>query len=531
MPDFSVTTLDLAVFLIYLLGTRIAFGWYSARQTSKSGGDAESYFLSGRNISWPIIGLSFYVSNMSGSSFVAFAGSGYNNGIGVYNYEWIPAVILIFFIVFLLPLYLKEEMFTAPEFLQRRYGTRLRLTFSSFLVLTGIFIDAAASLYAGGTIVQTLYPSIPLWVTIFSAAAIAGIYITFGGLGAVVLNDALQAALIIGGGTTIAVLSFLKLDSWQSVRDRVSPEALHLVKPASDGNLPWPGLITGVLIIAFYYWCTNQYIIQRALGADSLAAGRKGALFAGLLKLPNLFILIMPGVIATVLYPDLQNPDKVFPTLTFDLLPVGLRGLILSAVAAAILSSLEAILNSVSTLVTMDFVRTLRSDTDSQSLTRIGRIATLVAMVLAALWAPQVTRFPTLWQYLQSIFSYVTPPVVAVYLFGLFWRRATSEAAVTTLLVGFPLGVIAWVYVEVLGKFSIQYLYACGILFVLSCIAMTVISLFTPEPSPETEALVWKPRMWQQETEDLKQCPWYSNYRYLSIGLIVLIIVMVVWWW
>lgn len=531
MPEFSVTPLDLAVFLIYLLGTRIAFGWYSARQTSKEGGDAESYFLSGRNISWPIIGLSFYVSNMSGSSFVAFAGSGYNSGIGVYNYEWIPAVILIFFIIFLLPLYLKEQLFTAPEFLQRRYGTRLRLTFSSFLILTGIFIDAAASLYAGGTIVQTLYPSIPLWITIFSAAAIAGIYITFGGLGAVVLNDALQAALIIGGGTTIASLAFLKLDSWQSVVERVPADALHLIKPVDDQFLPWPGLITGVLIIAFYYWCTNQYIIQRALGADSLEAGRRGALFAGLLKLPNLFILIMPGVIATVLYPNLQNPDKVFPTLAFDLLPVGLRGLILSAVAAAILSSLEAILNSVSTLVTMDFVRTLYTDTNSQTLTRIGRIATLVAMVLAALWAPQVTRFPTLWQYLQSIFSYVTPPVVAIYLFGLFWRRATSEAAIATLLVGFPLGVVAWVYVEVLGKFSIQYLYACGILFALCCMAMVVISWFTPAPTPEIEGLLWKPQMWQRETQELQEYSWYANYRYLSIGLVGAILVMVVWWW
>lgn len=161
MPEFSVTTLDLAVFLVYLLGTRIAFGWYFARKTSKEG-DAESYFLGGRNISWPIIGLSFYVSNMSGSSFVAFAGSGYKNGIGVYNYEWIPAAVLILFMIFLLPLYLKEQIYTAPEFLQRRYDQKLRLAFSSFLILTEIFIDAAASLYAGGTIAQTLYPSIPL---------------------------------------------------------------------------------------------------------------------------------------------------------------------------------------------------------------------------------------------------------------------------------------------------------------------------------------------------------------------------------
>lgn len=304
-----------------------------------------------------------------------------------------------------------------------------------------------------------------------------------------------------------------------------------MVKPIDDPILPWPGLITGVLVIGFYYWCTNQYIIQRALGADSLDDGRKGALFAGLLKLPNLFILIMPGVIATVLYPDLQNPDKVFPTLTFDLLPVGLRGLILSAVAAAILSSLEAILNSVSTLVTMDFVRTLRPNTSSQNLTRTGRIATLGAMLLAALWAPQVTQFPTLWQYLQSIFSYVTPPVVAVYLFGLFWRRATSQAAIATLLVGFPLGVIAWVYVEVLSEFSIQYLYACGILFALCCVSMVVISLFTPAPTPEIEGLLWRPRMWRQETEELKDRPWYANYRYLALGLLILTIVMFIWWW
>lgn len=531
MPNFSVTTLDLVIFLTYLLGTRIAFGWYFAQKTSSEGEEAESYFLGGRNISWPIIGLSFYVSNMSGSSFVAFAGSGYKNGIGVYNYEWIPAVVLILFIIFLLPLYLKEQIYTAPEFLQRRYDQKLRLTFSSFLILTGIFIDAAASLYAGGTIAQTLYPSIPLWIVIFITAAIAGIYITFGGLGAVVINDALQAILIIGGGTTIAILAFLKLDSWQSVVDSVPTNGLHLIKPIGDPTLPWPGLLSGVFIIAIYYWCTNQFIIQRALAADSLEEGRYGALFAGLLKLPNLFILIMPGVMATALYPDLQNPDTVFPTLAFDLLPVGVRGLILSAVAAAILSSLEAILNSVSTLVTMDFVRTLRSDADDRYLTRVGRISTLVAMVLAALWAPQVTNFPTLWQYLQSIFSYVTPPVVAVYVFGLFWRRATSEAATATLLVGFPLGVVAWVYVEVMRKFSIQYLYACGILFLLCCISMVAISLFTPAPTAEIEGLLWRPRLWREKTGQLRAKPWYANYRYLAVGLIVLIVVMVVWWW
>lgn len=530
MTNLSVTAVDLVVLAGYVIGTRILFGWYFARKTRGEG--AESYFLADRGMRWPIIGLSFYVTNMSGSTFIALPASGYNDGIAAYNYEWVPVFLLIFFMTFLLPLYLKTEVFTSSEFLQRRYGAGMKLMFSAFQLLANIVVDAAAALYAGAMVAQALYPSIPLWITIAATAAIAGIYIASGGLGAVVINDALQAAMILIGGTVVAVLAFLRIPSWDSVKQSAPENGLHLIQPASDEVMPWPGIFTGVLIIGIYFWCSNQVIIQRSLGAKSLDHGRWGSLFAGLLKLPNLFILILPGVMATQLYPELKKPDLVFPTLVFDLLPVGVRGLLLAAIAAAILSSLEAIFNSASTLFTMDFVRTWRPNMSDRGLARTGRWATLGTMVLSAAWAPVIATFPTLWQYLQSILAYVTPPVVAILLLGVFWRRASAAGAMSTLGIGVPVGLSAWYGVEVAGWIEFQYLYACGIAFGASCLILVGVSLVTSAPDPESiESCLWRPRLWRAESEELQEKPWYLNYRYMAAALSILTGAIVIWWW
>ena len=313
MPDFSVTSIDITVLLVYVLGTRIAFGWYINRK--KKTETSEGYFLAGRKLTWPIIGLSFYVSNMSGSTFVGLPGSGYNDGIAVYNYEWIPAVILVLFIIIMLPFYLKAKVYTAPEFLEKRYDSRSKLAFSGFLLFANVFIDAASALYAGGIVLKVLFPEIPLWQTAVVISLIAGIYIFFGGLDAVVLNDVVQAAMIILGGIIILILTYNKIPSWEYITQIVPDKNLHLIKDASDPVMPWPGIITGVFIVGIYFWCTNQFIIQRALGSKSLDHGRWGALFAGILKLPNLFILVLPGVMAVAIFPDLERPDMVFPAL------------------------------------------------------------------------------------------------------------------------------------------------------------------------------------------------------------------------
>jgi SSS family solute:Na+ symporter len=529
MPDFTITTTDIVILVGYVIGTRLFFGWYFAHKHRKDG--SEGYFLAGRSLRWPVIGLSFYVSNMSGSSFVGMPGSGYADGIAVYNYEWIAVPILVFFAFFLLPLFLKARVSTAPEFLEVRYNRACRRLFSGFLLFANLFIDAAAALYAGATVFQVLFPEIPLWVTILVPSLLAGVYIAFGGLGAAVMNDTVQAVMIGAGGLAIAILSWQAIPSWAEVAAVTPPEDLRLFRPASDPVLPWPGVISGVLVVGLYFWCMNQFIIQRALGAASLEEGRRGALFAGLLKLPNLYLLILPGVMGRVLYPGLERPDLIFPTLAFDLLPVGFRGLMLAALAAAILSSLESILNSAATLFTLDFYQSWRPQASDDSLVRVGRIATIVFMVVAAAWAPQITRFPTLWQYLQSILSYITPPVVAVFLIGLFWKRANHQGAFATLAIGLPLGVAGWITVELMGVVSLQFLYASGVMLLLSAVICVGGSLAGPPPAPERiQHSVWAPRAANRFGAAGADTPWWSSDRWQAIILILLTGVAVAWW-
>lgn len=376
---------------------------------------------------WPIIGLSFYVANMSGSSFIGLPGSAYNDGIAVFHYEWIPAFILVFYVGFILPFYLHSKVYTAPQYLEARYGRESRLAFSGFLLLANILVDAAAAFYACAAVMQALFPGVPFWLTVTVVALIAGVYIFFGGLGAVVLNDAVQAMLIIAGGIVITILAWLAIPSWEAVREAAAPGALRLMRPADDALMPWPGAITGVLVIGIYFWCSNQFIIQRSLAARDLDQGRFGALFAGLLKIP---------------------------------------------------------------------------------------------------------KFPTLWQYLQSILSYVTPPVVAVFLLGIFWRRGTRWGALATLVGGILLGAICWILVEILVVFKIQYLYACGLMLLLSCVLHAAVSLATkPPPEEKLEKTTWRAEIWTHDSEQLRGKPWYANYRVLSTGLMAITAAVVVWWW
>jgi SSS family solute:Na+ symporter len=523
---FSITGLDIGILVGYLILSRIIPLLLSGKKE-----DADDYFLGGRNFVWPLIGFSLFATNMSGASFVGLAGAGYSQGISVYSYEWMTSVILVVFIFFILPFYLRSGAFTMPEFLEKRYGRGARMVFSTFNLAAMMIIDMAAALYAGGLVFQALFPVIPLWVTILGLALLAGIYTIFGGLGAVVISDTIQAVVLLIGGTIVAILTFRAIPSWEAVEQATSPGQLSIILPANSDVLPWPGLITGVVVIGTYYWTTNQVVVQRTLGARSLDHGRWGAIFAGFLKIPLLFLMILPGTMAIVLYPNLENPDLVFPTLAFDLLPIGIRGIVLAAVVAAITSTVDSVLNSASTLFTMDFVRTARPNISQRALVAWGRAATGGALIIAVLWAPQISRFGTLYSYLQSLLSYVTPPIVAVFLFGVLWKRATKQAAFFTLATLLPLGAVAFVFVQVLGFVEIQFLYAAGIMFASGMLMMLVISLLTPAPPREvTDQLVWHPRLWREETEELRGKPWYQNYRYWSILLLIVTAVVVIWW-
>jgi solute:Na+ symporter, SSS family len=512
--NFQLQLADFIVIIVYLTFS-IAVGLYVGRKKE----DGESYFLAGRSLSWPLIGFSLFASNMSGSSFIGLAGEGYARGIAVYNYEWIAVLVLIFFVFFIIPIYLNSRIYTIPEYLERRFDVRLRMLFSLFTILANIFIDAAAGLYAGGIVIQMLYPEVALWIPILVLGVLAGFYTILGGLTAVVITDTIQAIVLIVGSLIVSVMAFSSLDSWSQLYEIAPENGMNLILPVNDSFLPWPGLISGVLIIGFYFWTNNQFIVQRVLGAKDIRHARYGALFAGFLKLPVLFLMVLPGTVAILLFPELSSPDLAFPSLTFYLLPEGVRGFVVAALIAAIMSSIDSTLNSASTLVTMDFIAPKVSGLSQKQIVRTGRIVTFLFTIIAVLWAPQIIRFDTLWQYLQSILAYITPPVVVIFLSGFFFKSATAKAALTTFVCGVTLGVLGFVGNELFDFFELHYLYSCGVLFLISVSIMVGVSFLSPEEiHTDVTLYVWKREMiFKGEVTK-----WYLDFRILSFGLLML---------
>jgi SSS family solute:Na+ symporter len=302
---------------------------------------------------------------------------------------------------------------------------------------------------------------------------------------------------------------------------------LSLVRPHDDPILPWTGLLFGVPVLGFYFWCTNQFMVQRVLSARDTRQGRYGVLFAALLKLPVLFLMVLPGTMARVLYPDLPNPDLVYPTLLFDLLPTGMLGLVVAGTLAALMSSIDSTLNSASTLVTMDFVKKARPALSDHGLMWVGRTTAFVFMVLAAVWAPYIESFGSLFRYLQTVLAYVAPPVVAVFVIGVFWRHATPTAAFATFMVG--LAVSLWL---LLSPQDIHFLHIAGLLFGVCLLSMVGVSLFTAaKPPDQIQDLLWTVQSFQAEAVDLQGLPWYQNYRVLAALLLGLTGALVIWWW
>ena len=540
MPEFTLHTIDYTIILVY-----IVFVVWLGLHLGKKHNTAEDYFLAGRSMIWPFIGISLFASNISSTTPIGLAGDAYSTGISVFNYEWMAAFVLVFFAIFFLPFILRARIYTMPEFLEKRFDSRARNYFSVLTLFLNIVIDTAGSLYSGALLMKLIFPEIPIWQTITVLAIVAGVYTIAGGLAAVIYTDAIQTVLLMIGAIVISVTAFLKVGSWEAVTQVVDPNMLSLIRPVGDPGVPWVGLITGVPLLGFYFWCTNQFMVQRVLSAKDINHGRWGSLFAGLLKLPVLFLMVIPGTLALVLYqPHMspkaaaiasalaENPDLVYPTLLFDLLPFGMLGLVLAGFIAALMSQIDSTLNSASTLVTMDFVHKYRPNLDSHQLMKTGRWVTFGFMLLAALWAPQISEFGSLFKYLQKVLSYAVPPVVAMFLIGIFWKRANGEGAFAALVGGVLAGFMLFLSNEFFGWTNIHFLYIAPILCVVSAVLLVVGSLMSDPPAEEAVApYIWTRAFYDAETAELKGMPWYQNYRVLSVGLIIITVVIVGLFW
>ena len=505
-----ISTIDLTIVVAYLVAVA-AVGFFVARGTTTD----EELFLGGRSLGWGVIGLSLFASNISSTTLVGLAGAAYTSGIVHSVWEFGAVIPYVVLAVVFVPLYLRSRITTVPEYLEYRFDRRSRVFFSLVTIVTSIIVDTAGGLYAGALVLQSFVPGLPLAGTCLALAVFAGLYTAFGGLKAVVYTDALQAIILLLG---CGVLTWTMLDRIDyAIGDLIAtaPEGhFSVVRPVDDDTLPWPGLILGVPFLGFWYVATNQYITQRILGAKSIRHARWGIMLASALKMTPLFIMILPGAMAIILFPDITNGDLVFPTIVREVLPVGFVGLVLAGLISAIMSSVDSTLNSASTLIVVDFVKARQPDLTAQQSASYGRWSTLVLMLFAAFWAPQIANFGGLWAYLQQMFSIIVPPIVAIFLLGAFDRRGNGQGAFVTLVVGTLLGIVFFVLGQT-GSWPLHYLVTVG-LSVFCCIFIfVVVSRWTAPPNQSVvDRYTFNASMIDFDNDGV---PWMLDYRIQSV--------------
>jgi SSS family solute:Na+ symporter len=532
--------------------------WYGISKGKQQ--SSEDYFLAGRNLTWPIVGISLFAANIGSSTLIGLSADAFKTNIAVYNYEWMAAVVLVIFAIFFMPFYLNSKVYTMPEFLERRYDSRARYFFSIITIVGNVIIDTAAGLYAGNLILKIIFPELDSAVIITLLAIAAAAYTIPGGLSAVVHTEVIQAIILVMGSMALTYFCFDQVGGWSGMMagldalnqsgqlNKNADEVFSLVGSINDPYMPWTGLLFGVPLLGFYFWANNQFMVQRVLSAKDLNHGRWGALFAGLLKLPVIFIMIVPGVIAIVLFSDTDIsglnylipsstgmvvcsqlsdcPNMTYPVLIYSLLPVGILGLVIAGLLAAMSSSISATLNSASTLITMDFILKLKPNLSSKNLVKSGQVATVILVMLAAAWAPQIEKFSSLWEYLQLVLGFIAPPVVSVFLLGLFWKRGNANGAFASLLGGLLLSIIL-----ILSKINhwfpaindIHFLHTAPLLLLACLVIHICFSLLSAPPSQEKiENMTWTKAIFDSETQELNALVWYKNYRNLAVLLLLI---------
>jgi SSS family solute:Na+ symporter len=426
------------LFLVVVIGVSL----YASRKED----DSADYFLAGRKLTWWLIGFSLVASNISTEHFVGMAGAGFGSaGLAIASYEWIAAITMVVMGLFLLPIFLRLGIFTMPEFLEHRYGGAARALMAVYMMTAYVVVAIAAVLYSGALGIQAIF-GLDLTAGIWLIGVMAGLYTIYGGLKAVVWSDLLQGSALIAGGAVVAVLGFRRVGGVSAfLADNA--DKLHVGLPADHPDIPWTALLLGIWIPNFFYWGFNQFITQRTLGARSLRDGQMGLVLAAAIKLIIPFIIVFPGIMAFQLFRDqITVGDQAYPVLIKNLLPAGLRGFLFAALFGAVMSSLDSMLNSASTIYTMDiYKRYIRRDAKAKQIVRTGRIATACFVVAGCLLAPLPGKFSGVYHYIQMVWGFISPGIVAVFVFGLIFRRAPQSAAVAAMVLGVPVyGLLLW---------------------------------------------------------------------------------------
>ena len=501
-------TLDWVVLGIYFLILIVVAVWVALQRNKNT----EDYFLAGRNVGWFVIGASIFASNIGSEHVVGLAGTGFSSGTPLAHYELHAWIVLLLGWLFL-PFYMRSGAFTMPEFLEKRFDSRSRWFLSVFSLFAYVLTKVSVTIYAGGIVVSELL-NLDFWIGAIGIVVFTGIYTIIGGLKAVVYTETLQTVVLILGSVIITYLGFQEVGGWNELTKtvtEVSPDHFNMWRPMNDPDFPWTGLLIGGTIVGIWYWCTDQYIVQRTLAANNTMIGRRGAIFGAYLKLLPILIFLIPGIIAYAL--TLQNPeifnvidlngieraDRAFPMLVTTLLPVGIKGLVAGGLMAALMSSLASVFNSCSTIFTIDIYKKIKPEKSEKYLVNIGKIATLVIVVLGIAWIPIMEKIGggVMYQYLQNVQAYIGPPVTAVFLLGILWKRINAQASIVTLSAGLVLLIVrlsSEIYFQseissglvvdsVFFEFAtINFSHMAIFIFVFSALLCVTVSILTDEP-------------------------------------------------
>ena len=533
----------IGLYFALLLGV----AWWVAKRNRDT---ADDYFLAGRNLGWFLVGASIFASNIGSEHVVGLAGAGATSGVALAHYELHAWCLLVLGWLFV-PFYSRALVYTMPEFLGRRFSPTARWVLSVITLVAHVFTKFAVSIFAGGVVFATLLPEVSLrlggatfnsfWIGSVAVLLLTGLYTVLGGMRAVAYTDALQTFVLVIGSGLLTLFGLAKLGGWHELRHVLDPDLFNLWKPLVpagmqgtwapvketgriawyfNGNYPWLGMLFCAPIIGLWYWCTDQYIVQRALGARDERTARRGSIFAAYLKLSPVFLFIIPGLIALALaktgrVPGLsvmvdaqgnaipQAAQAAFPLMVKDLLPAGLRGIVVAGLLAALMSSMAGAFNASSTLFTMDLYTKFRPNASQHQLVWVGRAATVAMVVISLLWIPVIQGARGLYDYLQGVQGYLAPPIFTVFVFGIFNRRLNSKGCLAALLVGFVLGVFRLAvdtpvslhlpgfadgYTS--GSFlwivnNLYFQYYSLLIFIVSVIVMVVVSYATAPPRPE----------------------------------------------
>lgn len=507
----SIPTFDLVIIIVYLLGIMtigILVGY-------KKKASSEEFFLAGKSLKWPMIGAALFTANISTIHLVGLAADGYRLGIVVGNFEWMASLTLIILGLVFAPFYFRSKIQTLPGYLEKRYSSTARMILAFIAILGALLIHIGISLYAGAKVMEHFF-GINMYISIIVIAIITATYTILGGLKAVVVTDTIQAVLLLLGAAILTVICITHLpdigiNSFAELRAAVKPEQMNMIhglKNPETGHLneySWLTVMFGYFVLGIWYWCTDQTIVQKVLGAKSEKDGRDGAIFAGFLKILPVFLMVFPGVIGYLLFKDqISEPNDTLLVLMQNLLPTGLRGLMAAGLLAALMSTIEAALNSTATVTSEDIIKRIKPEIKDRTLVLIGRITAAVVILLAMAWSTQGGRFSSIFVAINKIPMMFAPAITTVFVMGVFWRRGTKEAALTTLIVGAIIGgvyflidlpafgSVQWVTDPVKGL-GIPFMMVGLILLIFCVVIYIIVSLLTPRPAPEQlKDLCWE---------------------------------------